>query len=261
MNKALQEHDILTTPYFLHRFNLTNQYSMVHSSITTKGSTIPHYPISTHQYVPREYHNRSELLGYIEKEGNDPQGTGGEPNNHDVEITSETGHQPPPRSQLCIRFRHRGLSRTGRAWIDRPLDLQRKGARTGGATGGDARSRGRGGGEIGKITLAWVLVLSARKESLMERTTSSGVDGRSRDAMRKKKDISRPRLGDFPCRLAGRQTAATGRDNAHCRQSMGPGRPRAVATPFSVSCAAIKLPILRFQISHFANLSLIILTS
>ena len=42
----------------------------------------------------------------------------------------------------------------------------------------------------------------------MERTTSSGVDGRSRDAMRKKKDISRsPPLGDFPCRLAGRQTA------------------------------------------------------
>ena len=68
----------------------------------------------------------------------------------------------------------------------------------------------------------------------MERTTSSGVDGRSRDAMRKKKDISRsPPLGDFPCRLAGRQTAATGRNNAHCRQSMGP---RAVATPFSVSC-------------------------
>ena len=67
----------------------------------------------------------------------------------------------------------------------------------------------------------------------MERTTSSGVDGRSRDAMRKKKDISRSPLGDFPCRLAGRQTAATGRNNAHCRQSMGP---RAVATPFSVSC-------------------------
>ena len=73
-----------------------------------------------------------------------PQGTEGEPNDHDLEMTSETGHQPPPRSQLCIRFRHRGLSRTGRAWMDRPLDLQRKGARTGGAPGGDARSRGEG---------------------------------------------------------------------------------------------------------------------
>jgi hypothetical protein len=37
--------------------------------------------------------------------------------------------------------------------------------------------------------LAWVRVWSAREESLMERTTSSGVDGHSRDAMRKK-DVS-----------------------------------------------------------------------
>lgn len=107
--------------------------------------------------------------------------------------------------------------------IDRPLDLlQRKGR--------DNYSRGcpteRKGTEI---TLAWVRVWSARKESLMERTTSSGVDGRSRDAMRKKKDISALAVPS-PCRRdelpAGRRRTAdgTGRNNAHWRQCMvGPG--------------------------------------
>jgi hypothetical protein len=84
-------------------------------------------------------------------------------------------------------------------------------------TGEDARLKGGRRRRDSEITLAWVRVWSARKESLMERTTSSGVDGRSRDAMRKKKDISALAVRlPFPCRVAGRLMA--GRNNAHWRR-------------------------------------------
>lgn len=98
---------------------------------------------------------------------------------------------------------------SGFAWIDRPLDLLQRKARKNYRRGGMPEGRGLGQGRLAKkITLAWVRVWSARNESLMERTTSSGVDGRSRDAMRKKKDIfsSRVARGDFsflPRRVSG----------------------------------------------------------
>jgi hypothetical protein len=69
----------------------------------------------------------------------------------------------------------------------------------------------------------------------MERTTSSGVDGRSRDAMRKKKDIS-------ALAVAGGQTAGRGRGvimhTGVNVQGRGHGRSRAVAiaTPFCLLC-------------------------
>jgi hypothetical protein len=75
----------------------------------------------------------------------------------------------------------------------------------------------------------------------MERTTSSGVDGRSRDAMRKKKDISALAV-PFPCRVAGGQTAGRGRGvimhTGVNVQGRGHGRSRAVAiaTPFCLLC-------------------------
>lgn len=132
---------------------------------------------------------------------------------HDLEMTTETGHQPPPRSQLCIRFRHLGQSRTGCAWIDRPLHLQRnrKGARRGGATGGDARSRGRGGPEERLVNHLGMGPGVEREEGVLD-----GAD----HLLRRRRPQPRCHaeeeghlaLGSviFPCRLAGRQTAATG---------------------------------------------------
>ena len=84
----------------------------------------------------------------------------------------------------------------------------------------------------------------------MERTTSSGVDGRSRDAMRKKKDIS---ALSRRCRRAD-GGPRTGRNNAHWRASMhrdgavGLGRLR-LRRPFSVSSGlALYLAAHRFYI-------------
>jgi hypothetical protein len=112
-------------------------------------------------------------------------------------------------------------------------------------TGEDARLKGGRRRRDSEITLAWVRVWSARKESLMERTTSSGVDGRSRDAMRKKKDISALAVRlPFPCRVAGRLMADRGRGVImHTGVDDGTGRARAVAIATPSLCLLCIWPL------------------
>jgi hypothetical protein len=126
----------------------------------------------------------------------------------DLEITITSA---PAKITALHPFCQRWLSRTGCAWIGRPLDLPKKRRKNRRHDGwGKARNRGRGGlGEIGKSPWrgSWCGE-RGRSPWWSEPPPPASTAAAATPCGRRRP--SRSCLGDFPCELAGRPTAATG---------------------------------------------------